>query len=89
MWKAWVNGCRSMDFSQSLDNKIKYLRKIKTLIRQYTEEEFLIDFSDYKQVQPSKKSLTTILESKEIKNMISFLEINEAIALRVVDKRFK
>lgn len=59
------------------------------MIHAHTEESFLLDFSDFKLIEPLKRSLTETFEPKVLKKIISFLEIEETIALRSVNKVLK
>lgn len=54
-----------------------------------TEEEFLIDFSDYKLVAPPRRVLTVVLKDSILKDIISYLEIDDTINLRRVNKKLK
>jgi len=77
------------ELMEVIDRKVNLLRKFKVLVGLQTEEKFLIDFSDYRLVAPLKRSLTTTFEDKVLKNIVSFLEIDEAIKLRITSKKIK
>lgn len=55
----------------------------------HTEERFLIDFSDFRLAEPLKRSLTETFNDKIMKTIVGFLEIDEAIKLRLVSKKVK
>lgn len=77
------------DLLEIVDKKIGLIRKFKVLVGLQTEEKFLIDFSDFRLVPTLKRSLTLAFDDKILKNIVGFLEIDEAIKLRITNKRLK
>jgi hypothetical protein len=84
-----LEGQEDAELLESLRKRIDYLRGLKHLIHAHTDESFLLDFSDFKLVAPLKRSLTVTFEPKVLKKIISFLEIEETIQLRAVNKLLK
>ena len=72
-----------------LSERISLLRNIKHAIKMTTEESYLLDFSEFKLVAPPKRELTVVLEDKYLKDVISYLEIDDTINLRRVNRKLK
>lgn len=77
------------DLLELVDTKVTLLRKYKVLVGLQTEEKFLINFSDFRIIPRLKRRLTETFDDKTLKNIIGYLDIDDAIALRVLNKKFK
>lgn len=72
-----------------LERKVNFSRKLKKMIEFETNETYLLDLAEYKVKKTIEFHFVRDFDESLIKIVISYLEIKEIIAARLVSKKFK